>query len=62
MRREWIADGLTNHGYNFDDLKQVSDNYERLDLIPTHYNFPVFFCHDAKPVFVEKIERAKERR
>ena len=45
MRRKWLVDGLYQLGLKFEDLKQIHDKYERLDLVPTHYNFPAFFCH-----------------
>ena len=59
MRRKWLVDGLYQLGLKFEDLKQIHDKYERLDLVPTHYNYPAFFCHTEKPDFVQAIELAK---
>ena len=61
LRRQWLVDGLHKHALKFEDLKEVHDRYERLDLVPSHYNFPIFFFHREKPIFLEKIEQAQGR-
>ena len=60
-RRSWLVNGVTRHGLNLEDLKRIHDQYERLDLVPQHYNYPQFFRQREKPNFERQIEVGRQR-
>ena len=43
LREKWAIEGMQDKGFEFQTVLMVHDRYVRLDLVPTHYNFPDFY-------------------
>ena len=42
-REKWAIIGMYNHGFEFKTVLVVHAKFVRLDLVPTHYNYPEFY-------------------
>ena len=42
-REQWAVIGMREHNYEFKVVLEVFDRYDKLDLVPTHYNYPEFY-------------------
>ena len=43
LREEWAIIGMLRHGYEFQTVLQIHMRNTRLDLVPTHYDYPEFY-------------------
>ena len=43
LREEWAIIGMLRHGYEFQTVLQMHLRNIRLDLVPTHYDYPEFY-------------------
>ena len=43
LREEWAVIGMLRHGYEFQTVLQIHLRNVRLDLVPTHYDYPEFY-------------------
>lgn len=44
-REKWALEGMQVRGFEFQTVLQVHERFVRLDLVPTHYNYPEFFLY-----------------
>ena len=42
LREKWAIEGMKTRGLEFQTVLIVHERFVRLDLVPTHYNFPEF--------------------
>lgn len=42
-RELWAINGMKEHNFEFKCVLTVYNIYEKLDLVPTHYNYPEFY-------------------
>ena len=45
QREKWALEGMKDRGFEFQTVLQVHERFVRLDLVPTHYNYPEFFLY-----------------
>ena len=43
LREKWAIEGMQVKGFEFQTVLVVHDRFVRLDLVPTHYNYPDFY-------------------
>ena len=43
QRHKWALVGVQEHGFEFKIVYFLQKRFERLDLVPTHYNYPEFY-------------------
>ena len=44
QREMWAINGMLEKNFDFCVILEVYNKYKRLDLVPTHFNFPEFFA------------------
>ena len=42
-RELWAIIGMKEHNFEYQSVLAVYDRYVKLDLVPTHYNYPEFY-------------------
>ena len=42
-RELWAIIGMKEHNFEFKTVLTVYDRFVKLDLVPTHYNYPEFY-------------------
>ena len=42
-RELWAIIGMKEHNFEYQSVLTVYDRYVKLDLVPTHYNYPEFY-------------------
>ena len=43
QRERWALEGMMGGGFEFQTIVLVYQKFARLDLVPTHYNYPEFY-------------------
>ena len=42
-REQWAVVGMNEQNFEFKCVLEVYDRFVKLDLVPTHYNYPEFY-------------------
>ncbi len=50
----WKFNGAIEHGLCYESLNSITLKFERIDLVPSNYNYPELFQND----FYEEEEKA----
>ena len=41
--RLWVLNGAIEHGFNYRLLEKVSDQHEKIGMVPKSYNYPLLY-------------------
>ena len=52
MRELWVLDGVIEHGFRYEVLRQVNNNFEKIDAVPQGYLYPEIYSNQTKPQFL----------
>ena len=45
QREKWAIIGMYDHNFEFQTVVHVHARFVRLDMVPTHYNYPDFYLY-----------------
>ena len=43
LREKWAIIGMLDHNFEFQTVVHVHARFVRLDIVPTHYDYPEFY-------------------
>ena len=56
LRKQWLMQGILQHGFDSDKLLTIYRQYANLGLVPSHYNYPILIQQSHKPAQLKYIK------
>lgn len=58
LREKWAMIGMQNHNFDFQTVLILHFKFIRLDMVPTHYNYPEFYMFYWDVIIIRRFYKA----